>query len=154
MDEASQYPLYFEDYQPGTAIRTSTRVVTEADLDQYVKLAGFDEDLFVSEAAAAASAYGTRIVPGSMTFAFAEGLVVGTGAIRGVGIAFVGVNDLRIPRPVRPSDEIRVVADFVEKRMSAHNPSVGVVTTRNHVLNQQDEMVMDFDVVRLIQCRS
>lgn len=148
------YPLYFEDYVPGTTVESSRRLVTEADLEQYVTLAGFDEDVFVSEAAANASLYRGRIIPGSLTFAFAEGLLVGTGVIRGVGLAFLGVDAMRIPRPVRPGDTIRVVAELANKRRSRNNPGAGVVTTHNQILNQNGEAVMEFDVVRLIRCRS
>lgn len=150
----TEFPLYFEDYDLRTTVQSAARVVTEADLDQYVRFAGFDEDVFVSEAAANASLYRGRIIPGSLTFALAEGLLVGTGAIRGVGLAFLGVDAMRIPRPVRPGDTIRVMAEFRNKRKSRKNPGAGIVTTHNRVLNQGEETVMEFDVARLISSRA
>jgi acyl dehydratase len=151
--QGATYPLFFEDYECGTEVCSAAREITEADLAAYVELAGFDEDVFTSASAAQASLYRGRIVPGSMTFAFAEGLLVRTGVIRGVGLAFLGVDAMRIPHPVRPGDTIRVVAVCTAARRSRKNADAGVVTTHHRVLNQREETVMEFDVTRLVRAR-
>jgi len=63
--------------------------------------------------------YGERIAPGSLTFALAEGLTTQTGMIHGTGLAFVGLQGMRLYRPVKVGDTIGVEIEVIGRGRSA-----------------------------------
>jgi acyl dehydratase len=144
--------MSWEDMAVGTVFTTASRTIAEADLVTFVTSAGFFEPLFLdARAAIDAGPYTGRVVPGALTFVFAEGLVIQTGAIHGTGLAFLGA-DLRVVAPVYVGDTIGVTVEVVEARAS-RTPGRGVVTTTNTVRNQHDDEVLVYSPVRLIRGR-
>ena len=131
----------------GFRFRTSARTVTESDLINFVTLVGVNEPLFMDERFGPAHGYTGKLVPGMMTFAYAEGLVIQGGSIHGTGLAFMHT-ELDIKRPVYVGDTIAVLVEVTESR-AASTGERGVVTTRNTVFNQRDEVVMVYTPVRL-----
>lgn len=145
--------LRWEDMAVGDVLRTSARTITEADLVAFVTSAGFFEPLFLDarEASAGDGPYTGRLVPGALTFVFAEGLVIQTGVIHGTGMAFLGT-ELRVVAPVYVGDTIDVEVEVTEARAS-RTAGRGVVTTRNRVRNQRGEEVLVYSPARLIRGR-
>jgi acyl dehydratase len=82
-----------------------------------------------------------------MTFAFAEGLVIQTGCIHETGVAFLHM-DLDIKAPVYVGDTIGVIVEVTEQRPTSKGDR-GLVTTRNEVVNQRDEVVLVYTPARL-----
>ncbi len=60
MTEAGRF---WDDFTPGERYPTSTRKITEADLDNFCALVGYDVPLFVDSDKAAAGEFGGRICP-------------------------------------------------------------------------------------------
>ena len=87
--------------------------------------------------------YGERIAPGSLTFAIAEGLTTQTGMIHGTGLAFVGLQGMRLFRPVKVGDTIGVDIEVLESRRTKSR-NAGIVRCRHLVKNQRGETVMDY----------
>ena len=143
--------LRWEDMTVGDMLTTSARTITESDLVTFVTSAGFLEPLFLDARAATAGPYTGRLVPGALTFVFAEGLVIQTGVIHGTGMAFLGT-ELRVVAPVYVGDTIDVEVEVTEARAS-RTPGRGVVTTRNRVRNQRGEEVLVYTPTRLIRGR-
>lgn len=145
--------LHWEDMAVGDVLRTGARTVTEADLVAFVTSAGFIEPLFfdVREATAGDGPYTGRLVPGALTFVFAEGLVIQTGVIHRTGLAFLGT-ELRVVAPVYVGDTIDVEVEVTEARAS-RTPGRGVVTTRNRVRNQRGDEVLVYTPTRLVRGR-
>jgi acyl dehydratase len=141
----------WEEMTPGWAFRTDARTVTEADLVSFVSLVGASEPLFLDARAAAENGYAGRLVPGMLTFCYAEGLVLQTGCIHNTGMAFLH-SDLDIKGPVFVGDTIAVVVEVTEQRPTSKG-NRGLVTTRNTVFNQRDEIVMVYTPVRLLRGR-
>jgi acyl dehydratase len=131
----------------GFRFRTSSRTITEADVSLFVGLAGLTEPLFLDARVAAENGYQGRLVPGMMTFAFAEGLVIQTGCIHETGVAFLHM-ELDIKAPVYVGDTIGVVVEVIEQRPTSKGDR-GLITTRNEVVNQRDEVVLVYSPVRL-----
>src|SRR5215510_12700586 len=99
----------FEEFHPGDRFTTGRRTITEHDILQFVNLVGLTEPLFLDlEYIRNESLYGERIAPGSLTFGMAEGLTVQTGIIHGTGMAFLGLDRMRLFSPVKVSDTISV----------------------------------------------
>lgn len=141
----------FEGFVPGDRYTTGRRTVTEYDVMQFVCMVGLNEPLFLDlEYIKNESLFGERIAPGSLTFAMAEGLTVQTGLIHGTGLAFVGIDKMRLFGPVKVGDTIEVEIEVLDtKEVPARGG--GIVRYRQWVRNQRGETVMEYDVARLIR---
>lgn len=137
----------WEEMTPGFTFRTGSRTITEADLVGFVTLVGMSESLFLDASGAGAAGYAGRLVPGMLTCAYAEGLLIQTGCIHGTGIAFLHAQ-LDVKRPVYVGDTITVVVEVTEQRPTSKGDR-GIVTTRNTVYNQRGEEVLEFTPTRL-----
>jgi acyl dehydratase len=138
-------------FNKGDRFLTARRTVTESEIVQFVSLVGLFEPLFIDmEYIRKESLFGERIAPGSMTFAFAEGLTVQTGILHGTGLAFVGLKEMKLFQPVKVGDTIHVQIEVLDgKKVEKKNG--GIVTFRQTVLNQRNETVMEYEVARLIR---
>lgn len=143
--------IHFEGFHPGDRFVTGRRTVTEHDIMQFVCLVGLYEPLFIDEEYIRnESLFGERIAPGSLTFALAEGLTVQTGIIHGTGLAFVGLEQMRLLAPVKVGDTIQVEIEVLETK-EIPSRGGGIVRYRHWVRNQRAETVMEYDVSRLIR---
>lgn len=146
-----QKGMTFEGFHPGDHFVTGRRTVTEHDIMQFVCLVGLYEPLFIDEEYIRnESLFGERIAPGSLTFALAEGLTVQTGIIHGTGLAFVGIEQMRLLAPVKLGDTIQVEIEVLETK-EIPSRGGGIVRYRHWVRNQRAETVMEYDVSRLIR---
>src|SRR4030095_12095070 len=99
--------MTFEEFHSGDHFTTGRRTITEHDIMQFVTLVCLTEPLFLDlEYIRHESLYGERIAPGSLTFGMAEGLTVQTGIIHGTGMAFAGLDKMRLFGPVKVGDTI------------------------------------------------
>jgi acyl dehydratase len=145
--------VYFEDFFEGQELTTRGRTVFDHDIGALVALAGLYEELFMNrEYYEKQSVFGRRVAPGLLTLTLAEGLVMSEEWYRGTGLAFLGLDELRLHAPVSPGDTLRVHLSVVEARPS-RQPGRGVVTARHVVRNQDDATVMTFRITRLVAGR-
>jgi acyl dehydratase len=84
-----------------------------------------------------------------MTMALSEGLVMQTGLIHGVGMAWLG-GEVKVTAPVLAGDTIRVEVEIVDTR-ETKKADRGIVTYRHRVLNQRGETVMELRLQRMIK---
>jgi acyl dehydratase len=120
---------------------------------QFVTLVGFIEPLFLDlEYIEKESLYKRRIAPGSLVFAYSEGLVVQTGLIHGTGMAFAGLDKMVLRRPTFVGDTIHVEGEVIAAH-EGKRPDAGRVTWRHGVRNQKGEALMAFEVTRLMKKR-
>ena len=144
--------LYFEDYKADLQFRTRARTITEADLVNFVGVSGMFESLFVDrEFVEAQEMYAGRLVPGALTYAISEGLIIQEGILHGRGLAFVGL-ELRAEKPVYVGDTIHVDVAVAETRPT-RRADRGIVVTDHRIVNQRDEVVMTLRVTRLVRTR-
>jgi acyl dehydratase len=145
--------VYFDDYKVGATYQTLGRTISETDIVNFVNLGGFTEPLFMDmEYVKKESVFGTRMAPGVMTFAMSEGLVMQTGLIHGVGMAWLG-GEVKVTAPVLAGDTIRVEVEIVGKR-ETKKPDRGIVTYKHRVFNQRGETVMELTLQRMIKRKS
>ena len=146
-------PRYFEEWKVGDTIETMGRTVGEAEISQFVTLGGFYEELFLSdEYVRQKSLYPRRFAPGAMTFAFAEGLIILTGCIHGVGLALVSVDGMTFKQPLFPGDTMRVRVTVTDTKPTKRGDR-GIVTFAHTVFNQKNEAVMECSVKRMLRRR-
>jgi acyl dehydratase len=142
--------VYFDDYKVGATYQTLGRTISETDIVNFVNLGGFTEPLFMDmEYVKKESLYGTRMAPGAMTLTMSEGLVMQTGMIHGVGMAWLG-GEVKVTAPVLAGDTIRVEVEIAGKR-ETKKPDRGIVTYKHRVLNQRGETVMELTLQRMIK---
>jgi acyl dehydratase len=143
--------IAFEGFHAGDRFATGRRTITEHDILQFVGLVGLTEPLFLDmEYIRNESLYGERIAPGSLTFGMAEGLTVQTGIIHGTGLAFVGIDRMKLSGPVKVNDTIQVDIEVLDTKPVPARGG-GIVRYRHWVKNQRGETVMEYDVARLIR---
>jgi acyl dehydratase len=130
---------------PGQRFRTHRRTVTEHDLMGFVGLTGMQEPLFVD--ATLDGALGARPVPGVLTYALIEGLLL-RGMVHGTGLAMLET-EIRPVAPVRVGDTIHALVEVTELRPTSKG-NRAVVTSAVRVLNQHDSLVMEYTVKRLL----
>lgn len=146
-----QKGITFEGFHRGDRFATGRRTITESDVMQFVCLVGLLEPLFIdAEYIRNESLFGERIAPGSLTFGMAEGLTVQTGMIHGTGMAFVGLERMRLYAPVKVGDTIQVEIEVLDVK-EVKSRGGGIVVFRQVVRNQQKDAVMEYDVSRLIR---
>jgi acyl dehydratase len=142
---------FFEGFHAGARFETGRRTITEHDIMQFVTLVGLTEPLFLDlEYIRNESIYGERIAPGSLTFGMAEGLTVQTGLIHGTGLAFAGLDRMRLFGPVKVGDTIKVEIEVLDTKPVPQRGG-GIVRYRHWVKNQRGETIMEYDVARLIR---
>ena len=139
----------FNQQPVGLRWRTGRRTVTEFDLMSFVTTCGFNENLFLDADAPAELGFKGRLIPGALTMSLAEGLVISSGALTGVGMAFLGGN-IETKAPVCVGDTLEVWLEVTAARLTSRGDR-GVVTTRNEVRNQRGELVMVFTPSRMIK---
>ena len=145
---------FFEDWQVGDQIETMGRTVGDSEISQFVALGGFFEELFMNQDFIEKSGpYPTRIAPGALIFAFAEGLIILTGCIHRVGLALISVEQMDFRRPLKVGDTMRVRVKVLETRPTSRADR-GIVTFLHTVLNQKDEEIMECRVKRMLRRRN
>jgi acyl dehydratase len=144
---------HFEELNVGDAFATARRTITETDVIQFVTLVGFIEPLFLDlEYIERESLFKRRIAPGTLVFAYSEGLVVQTGLIHGTGMAFAGLDKMALKGPVFVGDTIQVEGQVIGKH-EGKRADAGRVFWRHVVKNQRGESVMEFEIARMMKKR-
>ena len=68
-------------------------------------------------------------------------------------LGLIAIERARFLAPVRPGDTIRTDVEVIEKKPTS-NPARGIVTFRDHVYNQRNELVFQNDKVTLLRRRA
>lgn len=147
-------PRFFEDLQVGDKFTTAGRTVTECDIVHFFMLSGAFEELFTNrEFVEKESVFKRRIAQGPLTFIISLGLGIQLGLTRGTGMAFLGLDQLRVSQPVFENDTIHMEIEVMEKRESKSHADRGIVTTKHTVLNQRNEPVLYYNQSVMVRRR-
>jgi acyl dehydratase len=132
----------FEDLKVGLRFRTHRRTILEADLAAFVNLSWLTEELFAVEEDGK-----KRLVPGALVYSFAEGLLLPT--MQDTGLAFLNAT-LDVKGPTVVGDTIHVECEVTEARPASKGER-GLVRFLNKVKNQKDEIVLEYNPLRLLK---
>ena len=133
----------WDSFSIGDRYRTESITVTETHVVTWAGLTGDWVPLHVDAEYAAASEFGERIAHGPLTLALALGLATRSGIFGTSVLAWLGLDDMRIPLPVRLGDTIHADVHVRERRPTS-KPGRGLVVLDYTVCNQRDETVMTF----------
>ena len=141
---------YWEEFEIGVRYPTLSRLITIEDHLQFCKLVGYEVPLFLDEAYARTTPYGGRICPSHLIMSFSTAMTGHLFANSVLGL--LALERARFITPVRPGDTIRTEVEVVDKKPT-RAPERGIVTFRDHVFNQRDELVFQNDKITLIKRR-
>src|SRR6266851_6621586 len=143
---------YFEDLKAGDRFKSGTYKVTEEQIVSFAR--EFDPQPFhLDPAVARQTMFGSLIASGWHTAAITMRLFVQTLNFA-EGAIGLGVDELRWPNAVRPSDVLQVETEIVDLRVSRSKPTHGVVRLRNVTTNQRGEIVQTMMASALVLRRS
>jgi len=143
---------YGDDFKVGDVFETAAITLTEAHVVAWAGLTGDFYPLHMDREYAAKTQFGERLVHGPLIFGLAVGLVSLAGIGGDAAIAWLGVDNLRMLKPVKLGDTVRVMVDVREQQPTS-NPRKGVQVWRYTVRNQRDEEVMVFDYKMMFHLR-
>jgi acyl dehydratase len=141
---------WFEDFTLDRQYRTKTRTITEADLVAYVNLTWFTEELFGSVQPTAHRSLAGRVVPASLVFTFAEGLVCPLLEFTGLAMLSFSVD---VKRPTLVGDTISVLGRVTEARLESKGRR-GLVRTENVVADSTGETKIVYQALRMVSLRA
>ncbi len=134
--------LYWEEWEIGAEFESPARTVTEADIVAFAGLSGDYNPLHVNEEYCKTTIFGGRIAHGPPVYAIAAGLLFQLHLYDDTLIAFLGFENLKFTKPVKPGDTIRARIKVLEKRETS-NADRGVMKRQLQVLNQRGEVVQE-----------
>lgn len=128
--------IWYEDFEPGTVLRSAPRLITLDDIDRYAAMTGENHPVHMDEAFARAAGFRGRIAHGLFGLALIEGLKAGLGCFERSVIASLGWDKVRFRAPLEPGDQVHLELTLVEKRPSS-KPGRGIAVERG-VLRKAD----------------
>ena len=142
----------WEDFEVGDKFKTQAVTITETHLVNWTSLTGDWYPLHTDEEFAKETAFGGRIAHGPLTFALAVGLVGMSGIFGDSLMAWLGMDKMRLPLPVRIGDTIHVEPEVIVKGETS-KVDRGVTTFKYVVNNQRDEVVGEWEFAVLMHRR-
>lgn len=134
---------YWQDFTVGNRQQTWSITITEAHIVNWAGLTMDFYPLHMDEEYARDTAFKSRVAHGPMIFAMAIGLVGSSGFLGSKVIAWLGVENMRIIKPVRIGDTITVFATVLENR-ETRNQERGIIVFEYETRNQHGETIMTF----------
>jgi len=131
---------YFEEIEVGDSRKAGPYSVSKDEIIRFAKQ--YDPRPFhIDEAAAARSVFGGLSASAAHTFAI---FVLLTNKLQPLfrAMAGLGFDELRLPKAVRPGDDLYLDATILEKRESKSKSDRGVVREQLRLNNQKGETVL------------
>lgn len=149
----SYEPHHFEDFEVGQEFESVGRTVTETDFVMHSAFSGDWTELHTNKEYAGDEYFGERVAHGPMTFILATGFVYRCGFLERTVLAFLGMNYMDIPGPVKMDDTISLDMEVIETKDLSSRDDSGLVTIDTTMTNQDDEVVFEGDMKFLIKRR-
>lgn len=144
--------LWFEDLPVGRKLRSLGRTIMDPDVCTFINVTHMNEVLFTDmEYAQGHSAMKGRVVPGALSYTFAEGLCI-VDTMQQTGVAFLNM-EMDMKAPAFVGDTIHVEIEVTEARLTRSDTTRGLVRTRNSVVKQDGTVVLVYTPLRLVLCR-
>jgi len=113
----------------------------------------YDPQFFhVDEVAAVGSVFGGLVASGLQTLSLVHSLAVRSGLLERIGgQAGLGIDQIRLPRPVRPGDSLHATMEALSLRPSKGRPGAGIACFRARAANQAGEEVISYEITMLVR---
>jgi len=132
---------WWNSFAVGDTYTTEAITVTETHVVNWASLTGDWVPLHMDREFAATTQFGERVVHGPLTLGLALGLGTRSGIFGDCVIAWLGLDEVRLPLPVLFGDTIRTSIK-VESSRPTSKPGRGLTVLGYDVRNQREESVM------------
>ena len=136
---------YLEDYAIGEKLTSPARTITEADIVNFAMITGDWYAGHINAEYAKTTIFGQRFAHGMLTLTLGSGLMMWTGPntyVPSSFIAFVGLDEVRITKPLFIGDTIHCEATVFS--MTPVSKGRGILTFKGEVKNQKDEVLCSY----------
>ena len=136
-------PRHYEDFAPGQVMHSEPMHVDKDEMIAFAR--AYDpQPQHVDEIAAKDSQFGDLVASGWFTGGISMRMKIDH-MMRDVvgGVAGLGLEQVRWPRPVKAGDTLRVQLTVTDTRPSKSKPTKGIVKYKVETFNQHDELVME-----------
>ncbi|MCF8142855.1 MAG: MaoC family dehydratase N-terminal domain-containing protein [Deltaproteobacteria bacterium] len=140
----------WEDFQVGERVFSIRLTITEAHLVQWAHLTLDFYPLHMDETFARKAEFGRRIAHGPLIFSLGVGMMTSTGFYGDSVMAWLGVENMRIPGPVFIGDTIQTRGTVLKKGES-RKPDRGLITMGYEIFNQNEATVMAYEPIFLVR---
>lgn len=144
--------IWYEDFEPGTVLRSPSRTITTDDIDRYAELTGERHPVHMDEAFARSVGFRGRIAHGLFGLALIEGLKAELGCFETSVIASLGWDNVRFLAPLEPGDEVHLELELGTRRPSS-KPGRGIATEHGRLLRADGLKITSGDHSIVLLCR-
>lgn len=139
----------WDELKAGDKLKTINRTITEADLVNFINATGMVEMIFTDATFndRHGAIKGGRPVPGALVYCFCEGLLV-QGTMQMTGLAMLETT-MKTVGPTNVGDTIHCEVEVLSVRETSKGRR-GIVKTRNDAINQNGEIVLTYEAVRMM----
>lgn len=143
---------YFEDATVGdTFVSQRTYQITAEEIKSFA--AQWDPQRYHLDEVEAQKVVGQLFAPATLTLCISFKLTHDSGYFEILPAAGLGLEEIRIPKPVFVDDQLQAKVTVVAKRDSKSRPGLGVLSHRTEVFNQHGELVLSYVVPSLVYKR-
>ncbi|PSQ42038.1 monoamine oxidase [Halobacteriales archaeon SW_7_68_16] len=147
----SYEPHHYEEFAVGDTFESVGRTVTESEFTMHSMFTGDWTELHTNAAYAAEEEFGERVAHGPMTFVLATGFVYRCGFLERTMVAFLGMNYMDIPAPVRIGDTVSLAMEVTERRDLSSRDDAGLVVIDTEMTRDDGETVFAGDMKFLVE---
>ncbi len=143
--------FYWNDLKVGDRFRTLNRTITEPDIVNFIGVTGMVETLFTDLSFSEHhGAMKGRVVPAACTYTIIEGLLC-QATMQTTGLALLEI-EKKVLKPVFAGDTVHAEVEVTAVRPTSKG-NRGIVTTTNNIHNQDGDMVITYQAVRMMAGR-
>ena len=140
--------LYYEDIQLHQKLESRDFYIDKASLIAFARQ--WDPQPVHTDEAAAQH-YPTGLIGSSVqSYAIITKLLAELDTEAPAIIAGLGIDEWRMPTPLRPGDTVRAISHVESKRESGSKPTLGILVSVSTLLNQRDEVILTYKSSGLI----
>jgi len=144
---------FFEDVAVGDTFESPRAYRVTAE--EIKSFAGkWDPQLYHLDEEQAKKVVGQLFAPATLTLCISVRLTHDSGYFEISPAAGLGLDEVRMPKPVLVEDQLKVKTTIVAKRDSQSKPGLGVMTNRTEVINQHGEVVLSYVLSALVYKRT
>ena len=141
---------YIEDFRIGERHVSASFLFTEQEIVEFARK--YDPQPFHLDAERARSShFGGLVAAGCQTVSLAWKLASDTGLFDGVGIAGIGLDEIRWVKPVYEGDSVRAEFFLLESRPSRSQPDRAIARFGYEMKNQRDEIVLTLTMIQVMR---
>ncbi|WP_089942397.1 MaoC/PaaZ C-terminal domain-containing protein [Candidatus Entotheonella palauensis] len=97
---------------------------------------------------------GQLFAPSMLTLSISTRLSHDTDYYRISTVAGLGIDEVRMLKPVLVDDQLKVKVTIISKRVSKSRSGLGIMTTKNEVINQNNDVVLSYSLSALVNQRA